>query len=252
MGKSILLSPFAIFGRYILFLGQVFRKPAKFSIFLEDVAGQIWTLTVRSIYIVSVVSLFVGAAVTIEMAINLEHPMLPPFVIGAASRDVILLEFSSTIIALVLAGKVGGSIASEVGTMRITEQIDALNVMGINSAAFLILPKVVAMVLTFPLLASLSSLIAIAGGGFCVVASGFISAQDFIDGVRTFATPYYVWYSMLKMSVFAFLIATIPSFWGYYAKGGSLEVGLASTRGVVDSSIALLLANLLLTRMFLI
>ncbi len=252
MGRSVLLLPFDIFGRYIMFLGQVFHRPAKFSIFLENVAEQIWIFTIRSIYIVSVVSLFVGAAVTIEMAINLRHPMMPPFVIGAASRDVILLEFSSTIIALVLAGKVGGSIASEIGTMRITEQIDALDVMGINSAAYLILPKVVAMVLTFPLLASLSSLIAIVGGGFFVVVTGFISSQDFIEGVRSFATPYYVWYSMFKMAVFAFLIATIPSFWGYYAKGGSLEVGMASTRGVVDSSIALLMSNLILTRMFLI
>lgn len=247
---EMLLRPFTRFGRYVQFIRDVLRKPAKGSIFLNLLIHETWELTIRSVWFVGVVSLFIGMVISIELAINMEHPLMPAFVVGFATRDMVLLEMSSTIIALVLAGKVGGSIASEIGTMRITEQIDALDVMGVNSAAYLVLPKMLAGAVFFPLLTALSFIISIIGGGFAVVNLGYVSSFDFIDGVQYYFRPHYITYALVKMSVYGFIITTIPSFWGYYVQGGSMEVGRMSTRGVVDSSIAVLILDLVMTKMF--
>lgn len=244
------LQPLSLFGRYVLFLGDVIRKPAKGSIFWWRIVHDTWELAIRSIWFVALVSLFIGMVISVELAINLEHPLMPPFVVGFATRDMVLLEMSSTIIALVLAGKVGGSIASEIGTMRITEQIDALDVMGVNSAAYLVLPKVLAGLIFFPLLTVLSFVIAIVGGGLAVVNLGYVSAFDFCDGLQFYFHSRYIAYALIKMSVFGFVITSVPSFFGYYVRGGSLEVGRMSTRGVVDSSIAILILDLVMTKMF--
>ncbi len=244
------LQPLSLFGRYVLFLGDVIRKPAKGSIFWWRIVHETWELAIRSIWFVALVSLFIGMVISVELAINLEHPLMPPFVVGFATRDMVLLEMSSTIIALVLAGKVGGSIASEIGTMRITEQIDALDVMGVNSAAYLVLPKVLAGLIFFPLLTVLSFVIAIVGGGLAVVNLGYVSAFDFCDGLQFYFHSRYIAYALIKMSVFGFVITSVPSFFGYYVRGGSLEVGRMSTRGVVDSSIAILILDLVMTKMF--
>lgn len=244
------LQPLSLFGRYVLFLGDVARKPAKGSIFWWRIVHETWELAIRSIWFVALVSLFIGMVISVELAINLEHPLMPPFVVGFATRDMVLLEMSSTIIALVLAGKVGGSIASEIGTMRITEQIDALDVMGVNSAAYLVLPKVLAGLIFFPLLTVLSFVIAIVGGGLAVVNLGYVSAFDFCDGLQFYFHSRYIAYALIKMSVFGFVITSVPSFFGYYVRGGSLEVGRMSTRGVVDSSIAILILDLVMTKMF--
>lgn len=244
------LQPLSLFGRYVLFLGEVLRKPAKGSIFWWRIVHETWELAIRSIWFVALVSLFIGMVISVELAINLEHPLMPPFVVGFATRDMVLLEMSSTIIALVLAGKVGGSIASEIGTMRITEQIDALDVMGVNSAAYLVLPKVLAGLMFFPLLTVLSFVIAIVGGGLAVVNLGYVSAFDFCDGLQFYFHSRYIAYALIKMSVFGFVITSVPSFFGYYVRGGSLEVGRMSTRGVVDSSIAILILDLVMTKMF--
>lgn len=244
------LQPLSLFGRYVLFLGDVARKPAKGSIFWWRIVHETWELAIRSIWFVALVSLFIGMVISVELAINLEHPLMPPFVVGFATRDMVLLEMSSTIIALVLAGKVGGSIASEIGTMRITEQIDALDVMGVNSAAYLVLPKVLAGLMFFPLLTVLSFVIAIVGGGLAVVNLGYVSAFDFCDGLQFYFHSRYIAYALIKMSVFGFVITSVPSFFGYYVRGGSLEVGRMSTRGVVDSSIAILILDLVMTKMF--
>lgn len=209
-----------------------------------------WELGVRSVLFVTLVSLFIGMVISVEVAINLEHPLMPAFVVGLATRDIVLLELSSTIIALVLAGKVGSSIASEIGTMRVTEQIDALDVMGVNSAAYLVLPKIVAGVVFFPLLTVVSTAIAIVGGGIAVVKLGYVTAFDFCDGLHSFFTPMYIVYALIKMSVYGFVITSISSFCGYYVRGGSLEVGRMSTRGVVNSSVAILILDLVMTKMF--
>ena len=250
--KYGILTPLVTLGRYIQFLGSVFRSPGRARIFLSRTIVEVWDMALRSSWIVAVVSIFVGAVITVEMAFNLQHPMLPTPLIGYATRDIILLEFSSTMIALVLAGKVGGSIASELGTMRITEQIDALDVMGINSAAFIVLPKLLAGILFFPLLTILSFIVGVVGGGVAGSVSGLISAQDFMEGIQIAFNPFFVRFTLIKMACFGFVIVSISSFWGYYVRGGSLEVGRASTRGVVDSSIALLLLTLVLTLLFML
>lgn len=209
-----------------------------------------WELAVRSIWFVALVSLFIGMVISVELAINMRHPLMPTFVVGYATRDMVLLEMSSTIIALVLAGKVGSSIASEIGTMRITEQIDALDVMGVNSAAYLVLPKILAGVVFFPLLTVISLVISIVGGGIAVVNLGYVTAIDFCDGLQFYFRARYIGYALIKMAVYGFIITSIPSFCGYYVHGGSLEVGRMSTRGVVDSSIAILILDLVMTKMF--
>lgn len=249
---KLLREPLETVGRFTLFTGQVLRYPCRWRVFRERLIDEAWSLVVQSTWIVAVVSLFIGAVITIEFAYNLQYPLIPRSVIGLATRDTVLLEFSSTIIALVLAGKVGGSIASEIGTMRITEQIDALDVMGVNSAAYLVLPKMLSGVVLFPLLTLLSCLVAISGGGLAGDLLGVVSAQDFIEGLRMFFVPYYIFYACCKMAVFGFVITMVPAFWGYSVQGGSLEVGRASTRGVVDCSIGLLLVNLVMTHLFLI
>ena len=205
-----------------------------------------------SVTLVLLSSFFVGAVIALEGAINLNYPILPKYLVGLGTRDVLLLEFSSTLTALLLAGKVGGSIASEIGSMRITEQIDALDVMGINSAAFIVLPKLLAGILFFPLLTILSFIVGVVGGGVAGSVSGLISAQDFMEGIQIAFNPFFVRFTLIKMACFGFVIVSISSFWGYYVRGGSLEVGRASTRGVVDSSIALLLLNLVLTLLFML
>ena len=249
--KNPLLAPLTLVGSYVKFLGVVLRKPARSSVFWWRCVHETWELAVRSVWFVALVSLFIGMVISVELAINIKHPLMPAFVVGFATRDMVLLEMSSTIIALVLAGKVGSSIASEIGTMRITEQIDALEVMGVNSAAYLVLPKILAGIIFFPLLTSLSFMIAIAGGGIAVVNLGYVSAVDFIDGLQYYFHPRYISYALIKMSVYGFLITSIPSFCGYYVHGGALEVGRRSTRGVVDSSIAILVSDLVLTKMVL-
>ncbi|MDY0202309.1 MAG: ABC transporter permease [Bacteroidales bacterium] len=238
-------------GEYILFLGKVMSKPEKRRIFYRDTVKEIDKLGINSIVIVAIISAFMGAVITIQTAYNTENPILPDYLIGLAARDSILLEFSSTIVALILAGKVGSHIASEIGTMRVTEQIDALEIMGVNSASQLVLPKITAAVLFNPFLCILSNAVGILGGLVVGSLTGAISSQQYIEGILFAFTPYYVFYGIIKTVVFAFIITSISSFQGYYVSGGSLEVGRASTRAVVNSSVVILLFNLILTQLLL-
>jgi phospholipid/cholesterol/gamma-HCH transport system permease protein len=183
------------------------------------------------------------------MAITLESPFIPQFMIGYATREVMILEFSSTVVALILAGKVGSNIASEIGTMRITEQIDALEIMGVNSASYLILPKIVATVFFFPFLAIFSMLIGIGGGYGIAVITGIMNPMEYIDGLKYCFYTSEIWYALTKMVFFAFFITSISAYCGYYAKGNSLEVGRASTQAVVVSSIVIMICNLVLTQL---
>ncbi len=196
-------------------------------------------------------SFFIGGAITIQMAYNITNPLVPDYVISLTTRDTMLLEFSSTIISLVLAGKVGSNVASEIGTMRVTEQIDALKIMGINPASFLVSPKVFAFIVFIPFIVIISMFVGIGGGWLSAVLTGAISSQDYITGIRYAFIPYYIAYSIIKSIVFAFIIITISSYQGYYVKGGALEVGRASTRAVVYSSVVVLMFDLILTQLLL-
>ncbi|HWR75208.1 MAG TPA: ABC transporter permease [Bacteroidales bacterium] len=212
---------------------------------------EVISLGIRSIGIVTIISFFMGAVITLQTAYNTENPIYPTYLIGLGCRDSILLEFSSTIVALILAGKVGSNIASEIGTMRVTEQIDALELMGVNSASYLILPKIVATLLFNPLLTLISIIVGIVGGWIAGTASGVITSQDFIYGIQYSFIPYYVTYAIIKTLFFAFIITSISAYQGYYVEGGSLEVGRASTKAVVYSSVTLLLFNVILTQLLL-
>lgn len=242
----------AEFGRYFMLMKNVFTRPEKRNIFGRRLMFEMEALGLNSIIITAIISVFMGAVVTLQMCINLESPFIPKSLIGFATRETMILEFSSTVVALILAGKVGSNIASEIGTMRITEQIDALEVMGVNSANYLILPKIVATVLFFPFLTIMSILIGSAGGYLVAAFTGILNPDDYVTGLMMDFRPFSIVYSLIKIAVFAFLITSISGFYGYYADGNSLEVGKASTRAVVMSSIFILIFNLILTQLILI
>ena len=239
------------FGSYWMLLGKVFSRPEKTNIYYKQTIKEVISLGIRSIGIVTIISFFMGAVITLQTAYNTENPIYPTYLIGLGCRDSILLEFSSTIVALILAGKVGSNIASEIGTMRVTEQIDALELMGVNSASYLILPKIVATLIFNPLLTLISIIVGIVGGWIAGTASGVITSQDFIYGIQYAFIPYYVTYAIIKTLFFAFIITSISAYQGYYVEGGSLEVGRASTKAVVYSSVTLLLFNVILTQLLL-
>ena len=240
-----------ITGRYFSLLGKVFSRPEKMRIYRERIIFEMEALGLDSISLTAIISVFIGAVVTLQMSISLESPFIPQYLIGYATREVMILEFSSTVVALILAGKVGSTLASEIGTMRITEQIDALEIMGVNSASYLILPKIVATVIFFPLLTLLSIFIGCVGGYAIAYMTGIMIPGDYIEGMHYAFLPYSVTYSLIKSAVFAFIITSISAFCGYYADGNSLEVGRASTRAVVASSIVIMIFNLILTQILL-
>lgn len=242
---------FELIGRYFMLMSKAFSRPEKFSIYRKRILVEMASLGLNSIGIVAIISVFMGAVITIQMALNLQSPFIPKYLIGYATRESMLLEFSSTVVALILAGKVGSNIASEIGTMRITEQIDALEIMGVNSASYLILPKIVATVLFFPFLTILSILIGIAGGWMIAVFTGIMIPDDYVTGLLYDFKLYSIVYSLIKTCFFAFIITSVSAFYGYYAKGNSLEVGKASTRAVVASSIVIMIFNLILTQILL-
>ncbi len=238
-------------GAYFLLMIRVFKRPEKMREYAKSFWREIQELGVDSLGIVAVISIFVGAVVTIQTALNIEDPLIPDYYIAIATRESIVLEFSPTIVSLILAGKVGSNIASTIGTMRVTEQIDALDVMGINSASYLILPKVIACVLFNPVLIIFSIFLGLFGGYIAGDLSGMISHHDFAEGLQMGFNQFYIVYALTKTVVFAFLITSISSFYGYYVKGGALDVGRASTLAVVNSSIALIISNYLLTEIML-
>jgi phospholipid/cholesterol/gamma-HCH transport system permease protein len=217
--------------------------------FWKQYVKEMAQLGVNSIGIVLLISFFIGAVICIQMKLNIQSPWMPRWVSGYTTREIMLLEFSSSIMCLILAGKVGSNIASEIGTMRITEQIDALEIMGVNSASYLILPKVIATVFFFPFLAIFSMLVGIAGGYVIAVATGIMNVSEYIDGLMYCFYTDEITYALTKMAFFAFFITTISAYCGYYAKGNSLEVGKASTKAVVVSSIVIMICNLVLTQL---
>ena len=246
-----MFSLFESIGRYTLLMKKVFSRPEKMRIYRERILYEVEALGLNSIGLTAIISVFIGAAITLQMSISLESPFIPQYLIGYATRETMKLEFSSTVVARILAGKVGSNIASEIGTMRITEQIDALEIMGVNSASYLILPKIVATVFFFPFLTIFSMLIGITGGYIIAVFTGIMIPADYIEGLQYCFVMWEVIYSLIKIAVFAFIITSISAYCGYYAKGNSLEVGKASTRAVVLSSIVIMIFSLILTQLLL-
>jgi len=240
-----------VFGRYVQLLARVFARPEKKRIYLRQTIREIENLGLNSIGIVIIISIFIGAVITLQTRYNLETSWIPLYLIGLTARDTILLEFSSTMVGLILAGKVGSNIASEIGHMRITEQIDALEMMGINSASYLILPKILAAMVFNPFLTLISMGVGIFGGWLAAVVTGALSSSDYIYGIQYWFVPFYITYALVKTVVYAFIITSVSAFYGYYVQGGALEVGRSSTRGVVYSSILILLADVILTQLML-
>jgi len=238
-------------GQYFILLSKVFARPEKFSIYYRETIREVEKLGINSFGIVVIISFFVGAVITIQTNYNIENPLLPRYLVGVTVRDSLLLEFSSTMVALILAGKVGSSIASEIGTMRVSEQIDALEIMGVNSASYLILPKIIAAVFFFPILSLLSMFIGIFGGYLICLLTEILPPSDYIYGIQYVFYPHYISYAITKVVFYAFIIVTISAYQGYFAQGGSLEVGRSSTKAVVYSSILVLMCNLILTKLIL-
>src|SRR6056297_642256 len=242
---------FTHIGRYFILMGRVFAPPEKKKMYYRRTLQEIEFLGINSMGIVAIISIFIGMVITIQTAYYSESPLYPSYLIGLAVRDILLLEFSSTIVALILSGKVGSNIASELGTMRITEQIDALEIMGVNSASYLIMPKIVAAVFFLPFLTIMSIFIGLAGGWLGGVVTGVVSSQDYIYGIQFAFIPYYITYTLIKAAIFGFIITAVSSYRGYYAYGGALQVGKNSTRAVVESSIIILITNYILTQLLL-
>ncbi|MBL31507.1 MAG: ABC transporter permease [Flavobacteriales bacterium] len=242
---------FVTTGRYILFLKNVFFRLESRRVYFPKIIQEIHELGMSSIGFVSFISIFVGAVVTLQVAYNLENPLLPTYLIGLSSRDSLVLEFSPTMISLVLAGKIGSNIASSLGTMRVTEQIDALEVMGINSASYLVLPKIIAVMFINPFLIILSIALGLVGGWLAGNITGICPTEDFLVGVQYEFIPFNLAYSLLKTIIFGFIITSVCAFFGYTTKGGALEVGQSSTKGVVYTSILIIIFNYFITSLLL-
>ena len=244
---------FKAIGEYVLLLGKAISKPQKMQVFMKLLMREIYDLGVNSFGLVLFTSFFVGAVVAIQMFNNFSASSfpIPLSFIGYATKVVLILEFAPTIISVILAGKVGSYIASSIGTMRVTEQIDALDIMGVNSPNFLILPKIFASVIFNPILIAISIAVGIWGGHIAGIVTKNWTSADYITGIQMYMPSYFIWYAFLKTAVFAFMIATIPAYFGYNVKGGSLEVGRASTQAVVWTIVSIIICDLLLTQMLL-
>jgi phospholipid/cholesterol/gamma-HCH transport system permease protein len=240
------------FGKYALLMRRVFSRPEKRRVYYPLITEEMMKIGVQSVGIVALLAFFMGAVVALQTASNIESGWIPKWTVGYTTKQTMIYEFSSTIVALVLAGKVGSNIASEIGTMRISEQIDALDIMGVNSASYLILPKLIAALFILPFLVLLAMFIGIGAGALIAVLTNIVSLTDFIYGIQYDFQIYGVIYSLIKTLFFAFILTTIPAFHGYYANGGALEVGKSSTKGVVYSMVAVMVANYILTQLLLL
>lgn len=236
-------------GRYTILMGRSFTRPERMRMFFRQYFNEIGQLGVNSIGIVLLISFFIGAVITIQIKLNIESPFMPRWVVGYVTREIMLLEFSSSIMCLILAGKAGSNIASELGSMRVTQQIDALEIMGVNSANYLILPKITAMVTTIPFLVTFSTFAGIIGAFASCWFVGIMTAVDLEYGLQYMFVEWFIWCGIIKSLFFAFIIASVSAFFGYTVEGGSIEVGKASTNAVVSSSVLILFADLILTQL---
>ncbi|QXP60024.1 MlaE family ABC transporter permease [Olleya sp. HaHaR_3_96] len=237
-------------GTYFLMVIEMFRKPTKWSVMKKLILKDVDDLIIGSIGIVAFISFFVGGVVTIQTALNIDSPWIPKNLVGFATRQSIILEFAPTFMSIIMAGKVGSFITSSIGTMRVTEQIDALEVMGINSLNYLVFPKFIALTL-YPFVISISMFLGIMGGLAACVYGGYATMPDYIEGIQLDFKPFHMAYAFIKTLLFAFILATVPSYHGYYMKGGALEVGKASTTSFVWTSVMIILLNYILTQLLL-
>ncbi len=233
-------------GRYLIMLGQTFKRPEKFSMYWKETMRQMNDIGVGSLIIVCLISIFIGAVAAVQFAYQLSGQLIPRYYVGYIVRDLALIELSPTVSCLVLAGKVGSNMAAEIGGMRQKEHIDAMEVMGINTASYLIMPKIIAALFVIPLLVTFSAFVAVLGGYLSSVPTGWLTHDEYVQGVRSFFLPYNVTMMYVKSVVFAFILTTVSCYQGYYVRGGSIELGQASTRAVVFSDILILLADYLI------
>lgn len=245
----ILLKFLNAFGRYLMLLGRTFSRPERMRMFLKQYRKEMVQLGVDSIGIVLLISFFIGAVICIQMKLNIQSPWMPRWTSGYTTREILLLEFSSSIMCLILAGKVGSNIASELGTMRVTQQIDALEIMGVNSANYLIAPKILGLMTLMPFLVIFSDLTGIIGAYATAYVGHILSPDDLTMGLQHSFNPWFVWMSIIKSTIFAFIIASVSAYCGYSVEGGSVEVGKASTSAVVNSSIIILFTDVFLTQL---
>lgn len=234
------------FGRYLIMMWQAFSRPEKFRMYYKETMRQMNDIGVGSLTIVGLIAIFIGAVTAVQFADQLDGTLVPIYYIGYIVRDSTIIELAPTITCLVLAGKVGSNIASELGGMRQKEHIDAMEIMGVNTAAYLIMPKVIAALAVIPMLVALAAFISIVGGYVASVPTGLMSDAEYVQGVRSFFEPFYVVMMFVKAIVFAFILTTVSAYQGYYVKGGSIELGQASTNAVVFSDILILLADYLI------
>ena len=245
----LILKYLNIFGRYLMLMGRTFSVPERFRMFFKQYVKEMAQLGVNSIGIVLLISFFIGAVICIQMKLNIQSPWMPRWVSGYTTREILLLEFSSSIMCLILAGKVGSNIASELGTMRVTQQIDALEIMGVNSASYLILPKIMGMLTIMPFLVIFSSATGILGAYATAYVGHVLPPDDLTLGLQHDFTPWFMWMSIIKSQFFAFIISSVPAFCGYTVEGGSVNVGKASTDAVVTSSVLILFSDVFLTQL---
>ena len=237
------------FAEYIILMGHSLSRPERMRMFFKQYIKEMSQLGVNSIGIVLLISFFIGAVICIQMKVNIQSPWMPRWVSGYTTREIMLLEFSSSIMCLILAGKVGSNIASELGTMRVTQQIDALDIMGVNSASYLILPKIMGLMTIMPFLVIFSSAMGIVGAYGTAYLGHMLSPDDLTLGIQHAFNPWFMWMSIIKSMFFAYIIASVSSFFGYTVKGGSIDVGKASTDAVVCSSVLILFSDVFLTQL---
>ena len=237
------------FGKYLILMGRAFSRPERMRMFLKQYVKEMSQLGIDSIGIVLLISFFIGAVICIQMKVNIQSPWMPHWVAGYATREIMLLEFSSSIMCLILAGKVGSNIASELGTMRVTQQIDALEIMGVNSANYLILPKILGLVTIMPFLVIFSSALGVVGAYSTAYVGHIITPEDLTAGLQHDFVPWFLWTSIIKSLVYAYIIISVSSYFGYTVGGGSVEVGKASTAAVVNSSVLILFCDVFLTQL---
>lgn len=245
----IILKYLNILGRYLILMGRTFSRPERMRMFMKQYSKEMSALGVDSIGIVLLISFFIGAVICIQMKLNIQSPWMPRWVSGYTTREIMLLEFSSSIMCLILAGKVGSNIASELGTMRVTQQIDALDIMGVNSACYLILPKILGLITLMPFLVIFADGMGIIGAYATAYIGHILPPDDLTLGLQHAFNPWFIWMSLIKSTVFAFIISSVSSFCGYTVEGGSVEVGKASTSAVVNSSIIILFSDVFLTQL---
>ncbi len=240
----------AAVGKYFLMVWEVFKKPTKWKIMKTLILKEIDELIYGSMGIIIFIAFFIGGVVTIQTALNLTSPLIPKSLIGFAARQSVILEFAPTFTSIIMVGKVGSYITSSIGTMRVTEQIDALEVMGVNSLNYLVFPKIIAMMF-YPFAVAVAMYVGVLGGWVAAVFGNYAPSGDFIQGLQLDFIPFHVTYAFIKTYVFAFVIATVPSFHGFYMKGGALEVGKASTTAFVWTSVVIIILNYVLTQLLL-